>query len=70
MTLNNIQGMIRHKTQSTKLLFILFIYLSFSIATTPRCRRGATLFRGLLHFTLDAYLTLLNVKQGGIKYHF
>ena len=34
----------------------------FSIATTP--------FPGLLHFTLDTYLILLSVKQGGIKYYF
>ena len=34
----------------------------FSIAITP--------FPGLLHFTLDLYLILLIVKQGGIKYHF
>ena len=33
----------------------------FSIATT---------FPGLLYFTLDPYLIMLNVKQGGIKYHF
>ena len=31
---------------------------------------GATPFLGLLHFTLDTYLILLSVKQGGIKYHF
>ena len=31
---------------------------------------GATPFPGLLHFTLDPYLTMLSVKQGGIKYHF
>ena len=37
----------------------------FSIATT-----GATPLPGLLHFTLDPYLILLSVKQGGIKYHF
>ena len=37
---------------------------SLFIATTPRCREGAT------HFTLDTYLILLSVKQGGIKYHF
>ena len=42
----------------------------FSIATTPRCREGATPFPELLHFTLDTYLIMLNVKQGGIKYHF
>ena len=43
----------------------------FSIATTPRCRwEGATPFSELLHFTLDTYLLLPSVKQGGIKYHF
>ena len=31
---------------------------------------GATPFPGLLHFTLEPYLIMLNVKQGGIKYHF
>ena len=31
---------------------------------------GATPFPGLLHFTLDLYLIMLSVKQGGIKYHF
>ena len=30
----------------------------------------ATLFPGLLHFTLDHYLIMLSVKQGSIKYHF
>ena len=28
---------------------------------------GATPFPGLLHFTLDPYLIMLSVKQGGIK---
>ena len=42
----------------------------FSIATTSRCREGITPFPGLIHFTLDTYLILLSVKQGGIKYHF
>ena len=42
--------------------------VSFSRATTPRCRGGAT--PGLLHFILDPYLIMLRVKQGGIKYHF
>ena len=43
----------------------------FSIATTPRCSGGGfTPFPGLLHFTLDTYLIMLSVKQGGIKYHF
>ena len=31
---------------------------------------GATLFLGLLHFTLDPHLIVLSAKQGGIKYHF
>ena len=30
----------------------------------------ATQFPGLLHSTLDPYLKMLSVKQGGIKYHF
>ena len=42
----------------------------FSIATTPRCRGGCYSFPGLLYFTLDPYLIMLGVKQGGIKYHF
>ena len=31
---------------------------------------GITPFPWLLHFTLDTYIILLSVKQGGIKYHF
>ena len=31
---------------------------------------GATPFPGFLHFIRDAYLIMLSVKQGGIKYHF
>ena len=42
----------------------------FSIATTTRCRGGHYSFPGSLHFTLDPYLIMLSVKQGGIKYHF
>ena len=42
----------------------------FSIATTPRCRGGRHSFPGLLQFTLDPYLIMLSVEQGGIKYHF
>ena len=41
----------------------------FSIATAPRCR-GRYSFPGLIYFTLDPYLIMLSVKQGGIKYHF
>ena len=39
----------------------------FSIATTLRCRGGCY---SLFYFTLDPFLTMLSVKQGGIKYHF
>ena len=42
----------------------------FSIATAPRCTGGRYSFPGLLYFTLDPYLTMLSVKQGGIKYYF
>ena len=42
----------------------------FSIATTPCVGESATSFPELLHFTLDIYLLLLSVKQGGIKYYF
>ena len=42
----------------------------FSIATTPKCRGGRYSFPGLLYLTLDQYLIMLSVKQGGIKYHF
>ena len=42
----------------------------FSIATTPRCRGGRYSFPVLLYFTLDPYLIMLSVNQGGIKYHF
>ena len=35
----------------------------FSITTAPRCKE-------LPHFTLDPYLIMLSVKQGGIKYYF
>ena len=51
----------------------LYTYIHiFSIGTTLRWRggKGPTPFSGLLHFTLDMYLMLLSVKQGGIKYHF
>ena len=30
---------------------------------------GSTFFPGFLHFTLDTYLIMLSVKQGGINYH-
>ena len=42
----------------------------FSIAIHRDVEEAATSFPGLLHFTLDMYLILLSIKQGGIKYHF
>ena len=41
-----------------------------SIATTLMYRGERYSFPGLLHFTLDAHLIMLSVKQGCIKYHF
>ena len=42
----------------------------FSIVNTPRCTgRVLPTFSGLLHFTLDPYLIMLNVKQSGIRYY-
>ena len=41
-----------------------------TIATTPKSKEGCYSFPWSLHFTLDAYLIILSVKQGGIKYHF
>ena len=38
----------------------------FSIAEL----KGNTLFSGSTHFTLDPFLIMLSVRQGGIKYHF
>ena len=40
----------------------------FSIATTSRCRAGYYTFPSVV--PLDTYLIMLNIKQGGIKYHF
>ena len=42
----------------------------FSIDTTTRCRGARYSFPWLFLFTLDPYFIMLNVKQGGIKYHF
>ena len=42
----------------------------FSIATTPKCKRGTSLFPLLLHLYLDTYLIMLSIKQSGIKYYF
>ena len=42
----------------------------FSIATTPKCRGGHHSFPWIVPLTLDPYLIMLSVKQGGFKYHF
>ena len=39
----------------------------FLLATTLKY---TTPFPDWLHFTLDPYIIMLNIKQGGIKYHF
>ena len=50
------------------------IYIgAFPILTARPVRKSiynTTPFPGLLYFTLDTYLILLSVKQGGIKYYF
>ena len=40
----------------------------FSLLLHQGIGEGATPFPGLLHFTLNTYLILLSVKQGGIEY--
>ena len=42
----------------------------FSIATTAWSREGWFSFPLIALFTLELYLIMLSVKQGGIKYHF
>ena len=42
----------------------------FSIPSTSRCWRGYSSFSCIAPPPLDLYLIMLNVKQGGIKYHF
>ena len=44
--------------------------LAFQELLHKGVKEGATPFPGLPHFTLDLYLMILSVKQGGIKYHF
>ena len=52
-------------------IYISKVKAPLSIATTLRCRGGATLFTGLLHSTLDPFnLIVQSVKPSGIKYHF
>ena len=42
----------------------------FSLAATPRCRKRHYSFPWSAPLTLDPYLIMLSVKQGGISYHF
>ena len=42
----------------------------FLTATTPRCRGGSYFFPWIAPLTFDLYLTMLSIKQGGIKYYF
>ena len=42
----------------------------FSIASTLRYRRECNSFLWIAPLSLDPYLVMLSVKQGGIKYHF
>ena len=42
----------------------------FSIAITSRYRRVRYTFPWIAAITLDLYLIMLSVKQGGIKYYF
>ena len=44
--------------------------LPFQWLLPRRVGEGATRPPGLLHFTLDPFLIMLSIKQGGIKYHF
>ena len=51
-------------------LIYIYIYIYKIKSKVSEGDPKATLFPGLLHFTLDPYLIMLSVKQGGIKYHF
>ena len=42
----------------------------FSIVTTQRCGGGCYAFLWFAPLTLDIYLSMLSVKQEGIKLHF
>ena len=39
----------------------------FSIAITPRCRGGYSSFTKIAKLTLDTYLIMLSVRQGGMS---
>ena len=48
----------------------MYMRLPFRSLLHQGVGEGATPFPGLLYFTVDPYLIMLRVKQGGIKYHF
>ena len=60
------------RSPSTKVVNFTYIYISKvgDRSVHQGVGESDTPFPGLLHFTLDTYLILLRVKQGGIKYHF
>ena len=66
-------------TTVSQLTTNIYIYIYILLVTlvevdSKLLHRGieecATLFLGLLHFTLDPHLIVLSAKQGDIKYHF
>ena len=42
----------------------------FLITTTPRCKGEPHSFPWIVPLTFNSCLMLVNIKQGGIKYHF
>ncbi len=42
----------------------------FSMATTPKCKGGCYSIPWIAPLTLDTYLIMLRLNQGGIMYHF
>ena len=59
-------------TQDTNVLFLQGNQLKCIVSQTSYTVKHIRFipFPGFIHFTLDTYLILLSVKQGGIKYHF
>ena len=59
--------------EDSKLEKLATVVEGYPMAPFPQARsigEGASLFPGLLHFTLDTYPVLLSVKLGVIKFHF
>ena len=70
MNAKSINRSCKKKQLNLSILVVGDLKAPFSIATTLRCRGGRYSFPRLLHLTLDAYLLMLSIRQGGIKYHF